>query len=80
MVLLNIELKFRGLFLGTKEILLIVGELLPFDSNRLLKVQIASIPKEHMGAYIILRNYGILTNLVDDLMMVLEKLKHRRKW
>ena len=49
MVLLNIELKFRGLLLRTKEILLTVGELLPFDSNRLLKVEIASIPKEDIG-------------------------------
>ena len=49
MVLLNIELKFRGLLLRTKEILLIVGELLPFESNRLLKVEIDSIPKEDIG-------------------------------
>ena len=49
MVLLNIEVKFRGLLLRTKEILLRVGELLPFDSNRLLKVEIASIPKEDIG-------------------------------
>ena len=47
MVLLNIELKFRGLLSRTKEILLTVGELLPLDSNRLLKVEIASIPMEH---------------------------------
>ena len=49
MVLLNIELKFRGLLSRTKEILLTVGELLPFDSNRLLKVEIASIPMEDIG-------------------------------
>ena len=49
MVLLNIESKFRGLLLRTKEILLIVGELLPFESNRLLKVEIASIPNEDNG-------------------------------
>ena len=49
MVLLNIELKFRGLLSRMKEILLTVGQLLPFDSNRLLKVEIASIPKEDIG-------------------------------
>ena len=49
MVLLNIELKFRGLLLRKKKILLTVGELLPFGSNRLLKIEIASIPKEDTG-------------------------------
>ena len=49
MVLLKIELKFRGLLSRTKEILLTVGQLLPFDSNRLLKVEIASIPMEDIG-------------------------------
>ena len=49
MVLLNIELKFRGLLSRKKEILLTVGELLPFGSNRLLKIEIASIPKEDIG-------------------------------
>ena len=32
-----------------KEILLTMGELLPFHSNRLLKVEIASTPKEDIG-------------------------------
>ena len=49
MVLLNIELKFRGLLSRKKEILLTVGELLPFGSNRLPKKEIASIPKEDIG-------------------------------
>ena len=49
MVLLNIELKFRGLLSRTIKILLTVGELLPFDSNRLQKIEIASIPKEDIG-------------------------------
>ena len=49
MVLLNIEFKFKGLLSRTKEILFTVWELLPFDSNRLLKVEIASIPKEDIG-------------------------------
>ena len=38
MVLLNVELKFRGLLSRKKEILLTVGELLPFGSNRLPKI------------------------------------------
>ena len=49
MVLLNIELKFSGLLSIEKKILLTVGELPPFHSNRLLKVEIASIPKEDIG-------------------------------
>ena len=49
MVLLNIELKFRWLLSRKKEILLTVGELLPFDSNRLPKIEIASIAKEDIS-------------------------------
>ena len=49
MVLLNIELKFRGFLSRKKEILLTMGELLPLHSNRLLKVEIASTPKEDIG-------------------------------
>ena len=49
MVLLNIELKFGGLLSRKKEILLTVGELLPFDYDRLPKVEIACIPKEDIG-------------------------------
>ena len=49
MVLLTIELKFRGLFSRKKEILLTVGELLPVGSNRLPKKEIASISKEDIG-------------------------------
>ena len=49
MVLLNIELKFGGLLSRKKEILLTVGELLPFGSNGLQKMGIASIPKEDIG-------------------------------
>ena len=49
MVLLNIELKFGGLLSRKKEILIIVGGLLPFDSDRLLEIEIASIPKEDIG-------------------------------
>ena len=46
MLLLNIELKFRGLLSRKKEILLTVGELLPFGSNRLPKKENAPIPKD----------------------------------
>ena len=46
MVLLNIELKFSGLLSRKKEILLTVWGLLPFDSDILSEIEIASIPKE----------------------------------
>ena len=49
MVLFNIELKFGGLLSRKKEILLTVGELLLFDYDRLLEIEIASIPKEDIG-------------------------------
>ena len=48
-MLLNIELKFRGLLSRKKEILLTVGELLQYGPNRLPKKEIASIPKEDIG-------------------------------
>ena len=48
-MLLNIELKFGGLLSRKKEILIIVGGLLPFDSDILPEIEIASIPMEDIG-------------------------------
>ena len=48
MVHLNVELKFGWLLSRKKEILLTVG-LLPFDSDILPEIEIASIPKEDIG-------------------------------
>ena len=49
MGILNIELKFGGLLSRKKEILLTVGGLLSFDSDRLLEIEIASVPKQDIG-------------------------------
>ena len=80
MMLLNIELKnLEGFCQERRKYYLQWGNyyrsvLIDFQKKRLLLFL-----RRTLVAYIILRNYGILTNLVDDLMMVLEKLKHRKK-
>ena len=80
MVLLNIELKFGGLLSRKKEILIIVGGLLLFNSDRLQEIEIASLPKEDIGC---VHNITKLWYIDKSCRWVgdgLEKLKHRKKW